>query len=96
MDHDATHEFASAHACGHLDLLDPPAQLTPTKALEIALAGEVYEYTEMYPNFRHLAEQEGNAAAVKEMDGQMIESKNHAKRFAALAKVDFERVLLAA
>jgi rubrerythrin len=87
------------HAFGHLDLLYPPAELTPAKALEMAIAGETYEYTEMYPNFRHLAEQEGNAAAVKEMDEQIAESREHAarfeqtlakaaKRFAALAKVE--------
>jgi rubrerythrin len=87
------------HAFGHLDLLYPPTELTPAKALEMAIAGETYEYTEMYPNFRHLAEQEGNAAAVKEMDEQIVESKEHAtrfqqtltkaaKRFAALAKVE--------
>ena len=87
------------HAFGHLDLLYPPADLTPAKALQMAIAGETYEYTEMYPNFRHLAEQEGNAAAVKEMDEQIAESKEHAarfqqtltkaaKRFAALAKVE--------
>ena len=87
------------HAFGHLDLLYPPTELTPAKALEMAIAGETYEYTEMYPNFRHLAEQEGNAAAVKEMDEQIAESKEHAarfeqtlaraaKRFAALAKVE--------
>ncbi len=87
------------HAFGHLDLLYPKDQLTPAKSLEIAIAGETYEYTEMYPQFRHLAEQEGNAAAVREMDGQIVESKEHAarfaatlakaaKRFAALAKVE--------
>ena len=87
------------HAFGHLDLLYPPTELTSAKALEMAIAGETYEYTEMYPNFRHLAEQEGHAAAVKEMDGQIEESKEHAarfrqtlakaaKRFAALAKVE--------
>ena len=87
------------HAFGHLDLLYPPAALTPAKALELAIAGETYEYTEMYPTFRHLAEQEGNAAAVAELDEQIAESKEHAsrfqqtlakaaKRFAALAKVE--------
>jgi rubrerythrin len=87
------------HAFGHLDLLYPSTELTPVKALEMAIAGETYEYTEMYPNFRHLAEQEGNTAAVKEMDEQIEESKEHAarfqqtlakaaKRFAALAKVE--------
>lgn len=75
------------HAFSHLDLLYPKDQLTPAKSLEIAIAGETYEYTEMYPQFRHLAEQEGNSAAAKEMDEQITESKEHAARFAAtLAK----------
>jgi len=75
------------HAFSHLDLLYPKDQLTPAKSLEIAIAGETYEYTEMYPQFRHLAEQEGNSAAAKEMDEQIAESKEHAARFAAtLAK----------
>src|SRR5471032_1396682 len=67
--------------------------------LEAAIEGEVYEYTEMYPQFRHLAVQEGNAAAVAEFDEQIEESKVHAaafqrtleiaaKRFAALANVE--------
>ena len=75
------------HAFGHLDLLYPKDQLTPAKALQIAIDGETYEYTEMYPTFRHLAEQEGNTAAAAEMDQQIAESKEHAARFAAtLAK----------
>jgi rubrerythrin len=87
------------HAFGHLDLLYPKATLTPAKALQIAIDGETYEYTEMYPTFRKTAEAEGNAAAVAEMDEQIEESKVHAaqfkatlekaqKRFAALAKVE--------
>jgi rubrerythrin len=87
------------HAFGHLDLLYPPAQMTPAKSLQIAIEGETYEYTTMYPSFRHMAVQEGNAAAVKEIDEQIDESKQHAaqfaatlekatKRFAALAKVE--------
>ncbi len=87
------------HAFGHLDLLYPASELTPAKALDMAIAGETYEYTEMYPQFRRLAEQEGNSKAIKEMDGQIEESKEHAqrfrdtlakaaKRFAALAKVE--------
>jgi len=75
------------HAFGHLDLLYPKTELTPAKALQMAIEGETYEYTEMYPSFRHLAEQEGNAAVVAEMDEQIAESKEHAARFAAtLAK----------
>jgi len=94
-----TAEQEVMHAFGHLDLLYPKAQLTPAKALEIAIEGETYEYTEMYPKFRHLAVQEGNQAAIAEFDEQIAESKEHAnnfkrtleiaaKRFAALAKVE--------
>ncbi len=87
------------HAFGHLDLLYPKATMTPAKALQIAIDGETYEYTEMYPGFRATAEAEGQSAAVAEMNEQIEESKVHAaqfkttllkaqKRFAALAKVE--------
>jgi rubrerythrin len=96
---EATADQEVMHAFGHLDLLYPKAKMTPAKALEIAIEGETYEYTEMYPNFRHLAIEEGNQAAVAEFDEQIAESKEHAenfrrtlemaaKRFAALAKVE--------
>jgi rubrerythrin len=96
---EATADQEVMHAFGHLDLLYPKAQMTPAKALEIAIEGETYEYTEMYPNFRHLAVEEGNQAAVAEFDEQIAESREHAdnfrrtlemaaKRFAALAKVE--------
>ena len=101
-----TSEAKTGHAFGHLDFLkevgDPVTDVpigTTEKNLKSAVEGETYEYTEMYPKFRHLAEQEGNAAAVKEMNEQIAESKEHAarfqqtlakaaKRFAALAKVE--------
>ena len=87
------------HAFGHLDLLYPKATMTPAKALQIAIDGETYEYTEMYPGFRKTAEEEGNAVAVAEINEQIEESKVHAaqfkatlekaqKRFAALARVE--------
>lgn len=87
------------HAFGHLDLLYPKEKMTPARALEIAIEGETYEYSEMYPKFRHLAVQEGNEAAVAEFDEQIAESKEHAeafrqtlekaaKRFAALTRVE--------
>ncbi len=94
-----TAEQEVAHAFGHLDLLYPKADLTPANCLEIAIAGETYEYTEMYPSFRKTAEAEGHGAAVREIEGQIAESKEHAeafkatlgkaaKRFAALARVE--------
>jgi rubrerythrin len=96
---EATAEQETAHAFGHLELLYPSDQLTVERMLQLAIDGETYEYTEMYPAFRHLAVEEGNAAAVAELDGQIAESREHAlrfartlalaaKRFAALAKVE--------
>ena len=94
-----TAEQEILHAFGHADLLFPQANMSVAKALEMAIEGETYEYTEMYPSFRKVAEAEGNAAAVREIDEQIGESREHAerfqallakaqKRFAALAKVE--------
>ena len=71
------------HAFGHLDLLYPKAEMSPARSLEIAIAGETYEYTEMYPRFRETAVEEGKAGVVAEIDEQIAESREHADRFAA-------------
>lgn len=87
------------HALGHLDLLYPRETMNPVRCLEMAIEGETYEYTEMYPGFLKTAQQEGQAAAMSEIKEQIAESKQHAdqfqamlgkaaKRFAALAKVE--------
>lgn len=87
------------HALGHLDLLYPPQTLNPQRCLAMAIEGETYEYTVMYPGFLNTARQEGNDAAVAEIYEQIAESRQHAeqfqimlgkagKRFAALAKVE--------
>jgi rubrerythrin len=87
------------HAFGHLDLLHPKSEMSPARCLEMAIAGETYEYTEMYPKFRATALREGQSAVIREIDAQIAESKEHAarfatvldkaaKRFAALAKVE--------
>ena len=94
-----TAEQEILHAFGHADLLFPAANMTPARALQFAIEGETYEYTEMYPGFRNAALAEGRADAVAEIDEQIAESKQHAamfqavlekaaKRFAALAKVE--------
>jgi rubrerythrin len=94
-----TAEQEVAHAFGHLDLLFPAGDMTPAKCLQYAVGGETYEYSEMYPQFRHAAEAEGRRDAVAEIDHQIEESKEHAvrfaqtlakavKRFAALARVE--------
>ena len=80
---EATADQEVQHAFGHLDLLYPKDKMTPARALEIAIEGETYEYTEMYPKFRHLAIEEGNSAAVAENDEQIEESKEHAARSSA-------------
>ncbi len=69
------------HAFGHMDLLFPPESLTPEKCLQLAIEGETYEYTEMYPAFRHTALEERQQAAVEEFDEQIAESKEHAEQF---------------
>lgn len=87
------------HAFGHMDLLFPKSTLNPARCLELAIEGETYEYTEMYPKFRHTAVEEQQSGAIKEFDEQIAESKEHAeqfkavlekaaKRFAALTKVE--------
>jgi len=96
---EATAEQEILHAFGHADLLFPKANMSPAKALQFAIEGETYEYTEMYPSFRNAAVAEGNQGAVQEFDQQIDESREHAalfkavlekaaKRFAALAKVE--------
>ena len=96
---EATADQEVQHAFGHLDLLYPKAQMTPAKALQIAIDGETYEYSEMYPAFRQTAEAEGQTAALAEIDEQIEESRQHAaqfrallekaqKRFSALARVE--------
>jgi rubrerythrin len=80
---EATADQEVQHAFGHLDLLYPKTSMTPAKALQIAIDGETYEYTEMYPGFRQTALAEGNAAAAAEMTEQIAESKVHATQFAA-------------
>lgn len=85
------------HAWGHLELLI--GKPSTKECLEKAIAGETYEYTEMYPRMQEEAEQEGNENALLEAKLQAEESKRHAqefqqvlekaeKRFAALKKVE--------
>jgi rubrerythrin len=87
------------HALAHAELIYPAELVDTRKALELAIEGETYEYTEMYPGFQRDAEREGNLAAKKELAEQIEESKEHAglfqktlalaaKRFAALARIE--------
>lgn len=95
FEHTADQEIL--HAWGHLELL--VGKPSTKECLELAIAGETYEFTEMYPQFEAIATREGELEAAKEAQNQIQESKEHAeqfkkvlalaeKRFAALAKVE--------
>lgn len=95
FEHTADQELK--HAWGHLELLIGKPDVK--QCLEMAIEGETYEFTTMYPEFKAQAESEGNTAAVVEATAQIEESREHAeqfkavlakaeKRFAALAKVE--------
>ena len=95
FEHTADQEIL--HAWGHLELL--VGKPTTKECLEMAIAGETYEFTQMYPEFETIATREGELEAAKEANLQIQESKDHAeqfkkvlalaeKRFAALAKVE--------
>lgn len=95
FEHTADQEIK--HAWGHLELLVGKPDVK--KCLELAIEGETYEYTEMYPQFEQLALTEGNMLAASEAKHQALESRQHAeefkqvlekaqKRFAALKRVE--------
>jgi rubrerythrin len=95
FEHTADQEIL--HAWGHLELLI--GKPSTKECLELAIEGETYEFTTMYPEMKADAELEGNQEAIREAVHQIAESKNHAeefravlskaeKRFAALAKVE--------
>lgn len=95
FEHTADQELL--HAWGHLELLIGKPEVK--QCLEMAIAGETEEFTEMYPRMEEEAEREGNDEALLEARLQTAESKEHAeqfaavlakaeKRFAALAKVE--------
>ena len=95
FEHTADQELL--HAWGHLELL--VGKPDTRKCLEMAIEGETYEFTIMYPTFKEQAFSEELSVVTKEFDDQIAESKQHAeefkavlakaeKRFAALAKVE--------
>lgn len=85
------------HAWGHLELLI--GKPTTKECLELAIEGETYEFTTMYPEMKEDAELENNQEAIREAAHQIAESQTHAeefravlakaeKRFAALTKIE--------
>jgi rubrerythrin len=85
FEHTADQELL--HAWGHLELL--VGKPTTKECLELAIEGETYEFTTMYPEFKEQAFSEGLATASKEFTDQIEESKEHAEQFkAVLAKAE--------
>jgi len=95
FEHTADQEIL--HAWSHLELLI--GKPSTKECLQMAIDGETYEFTEMYPQFHSIAVAEGKSEAQKEIQEQIAESKEHAeqfkqilmkaeKRFAALTKVE--------
>jgi rubrerythrin len=83
-----TAEGETGHAHGHLDWLKQvgdPATGEPigsTEAnLKAAIAGETYEYTEMYPGFARTARTEGFAEIAEWFETLARAERSHAGRF---------------
>jgi rubrerythrin len=82
------------HAFAHFRLIHPELVVEDAAALdedqkkaiaarclELAIEGETYEYTTMYPNFAAEARDDRDGAAAKEFEAQEAESKEHADMF---------------
>src|SRR3954463_13167762 len=81
-------EGETGHAFGHFDFLsevgDPATgePVGPTDAnLKSAIAGETYEYTEMYPGFSKTARDEGFEQVAEWLETLARAEKSHAGRF---------------
>ena len=85
FEHTADQEIL--HAWGHLELLI--GRPDTRKCLELAIEGETYEFTTMYPGFEQDARTENNRTAQLEFANQIAESSEHAEQFkAVLAKAE--------
>ncbi len=83
-----TAEGETGHAHGHLDWLkqvgDPATgePIGPTDAnLKASIAGETYEYTEMYPGFAKTAREEGFSEIAEWFETLARAERSHAGRF---------------
>jgi len=83
-----TSEAETGHAFGHLDFLKEvgdPATGEPIggtdQNLKAAIAGETYEFTEMYPGFAKTAREEGFEEVAEWFETLAKAEKSHAGRF---------------
>ncbi|MFM8260318.1 MAG: rubrerythrin family protein [Vulcanococcus sp.] len=67
-------------------LSDAEKQAILSRCLELAIEGETYEYTTMYPEFAAQARQECDAGAEAEFREQIAESREHAGVFHTAAR----------
>ena len=81
-------EGETGHAFGHFDFLaevgDPATDHpvgTTSDNLKSAIAGETYEYTEMYPGFAKTAREEGFAEVAEWFETLAKAERSHAGRF---------------
>jgi rubrerythrin len=82
FEHTADQEIL--HAWSHLELL--VGKPDTRRCLEMAIEGETYEFTTMYPDFEREAVLEGNNEAAEEAKLQADESQEHAEQFIAVLK----------
>ena len=82
-------EGETGHAFGHFDFLreigDPVTGVpvgSTADNLKSAVAGETYEYTEMYPGFARTARDEGFSEIAEWLETLARAEKSHAGRFA--------------
>ena len=96
------HETANQeteHAFAHFRLMHPelvvsePANLSDaqkqailSRCLELAIEGETYEYTTMYPEFAAQARADRDGGAEQEFNEQISESQDHASLFRTAAR----------
>jgi rubrerythrin len=83
-----TAEGETGHAFGHFDFMaevGDPVTNVPVGATDLnlksAIAGETYEYTEMYPGFAKTARAEGFAEIAEWFETLAKAEKSHAGRF---------------
>ncbi|ACY14746.1 rubrerythrin family protein [Haliangium ochraceum] len=83
-----TAEGETGHAHGHLDFLksagDPATDMpigSTEDNLKAAVAGETYEYTEMYPGFAKTAREEGFEEVAEWFETLARAERSHAGRF---------------
>ena len=81
-------EGETGHAFGHFDFLaevgDPATGVAVGATednLKSAIAGETYEYTEMYPGFAKTARDEGLEEVAEWLETLARAEKSHAGRF---------------